>query len=610
MDKTPLKKIKMMDIIRRSRPERADAKPTATREETVKFSIEKRQTAHQEEAVHASKEGVRKGVVVETIPLHSVVPEGNPVQNRRTPQQVAREEIVKGIKEAAIEERAALNMRAEKIEEARVPVPVKKAEERHEAPRILETHAPEEHHVSSGGPHSGEHAEPRPESLPPSAYRQASDTQPAEKPLVMPEVSSLEMDRPIAYIPKEKPTREEKRVLERIEKRERSQKREMTPGKRRGVILWIIACLLLGLGAYLVIAVLPRAEIVLIPKTVKWEYMNSIGASTKIAEIDSATRQIPVAVFSEKKTNAFSFPATGSGKSIERKATGRVTIHNEYSGSSQPLVAGTRLETPDGKIFRLKDRVIVPGAKTEGGEMIASSIEADVIADKAGESYNISPVGKFTIPGFQGTTKYDKFYAESKESMTGGFVGEGKYPTIEDIKSAKESAERQMKEVIESFLATQVVPEGFKVIESSRRFAILKETVNEAVDDQGNFTVYIEAEGGVDTLKEEHVLKLMTALSQQVNGEGYQIREYALSYGDIVIEAKTGAISLPVEFKGTFWRPILVDEFKRNTFGKDENELKSYIFSSTSIEKADVALWPIWVKRVPSDPDRVKVELK
>lgn len=559
MNKPPLKKIKMMDIMRK-KPTAAAASSWKQEEEQVKFTIERKTESHQDRHMTDEREDARRSVIVETAPLHDVSHQDHSeARGHVSPEREARH----------FEERA------------------ERAQEVSAAPRMLHEDRPEHH----------------------SVHRE--EAHPEERQPAKPEVTSLEMDRPIAYIPKEKPTREEKRVLERIEKRERSQKKEPSTGRGRGIVVWIASCLLLGLGAYVVVAVLPRAEVALTPKTVAFEWVNAIGASTKIADIDPGNKQIPVAVFSEKKTNAFQFPATGSGKSIERKATGKITIYNEFNGSTQPLVAGTRFETPDGKIFRLKERVTIPGAKTEGGELVPASIEVDVVADKAGEAYNISPVKKFTIPGFKGTPKYDTFYGSSKDPMTGGFIGEGKYPTADDIKAAKESAERQMKGVIESFLATQVVPEGFKTIESSRRFKITKETVNEAVDEQGNFSVYIEAEGGVDTLKEEHVLKLMTALAREANeGEAYEIREHTLSYGDVTVDEKAGTITLPIQFKGVFWKPVNVDEFKKNAFGKDENELKSYIFSSTNIEKADISLWPVWVRRVPSDTGRVKVELK
>ena len=426
------------------------------------------------------------------------------------------------------------------------------------------------------------------------------------------EMSSLEMDHPITYIPKEKPSREEKRVLERIERRERSGERARKRFNRWGrVAAWSAACVALGAAAYVVAAVLPRAEVVLTSKKVNWEYVGTIGAGTDIADVDPIGRRIPVAVFLEKKTNVFQFPATGAAKNIERKAIGRVTLYNEASGSVQPLVAGTRLQAPDGKMFRLKDRVVIPGATAAGGQWVKASIEADVIADQAGEAYNIGPVSKFTIPGFAGTPKFSGFYASSKDAMTGGFIGESKYPTAADIRMARESAERQMRGVVESFLATQVVPEGFKTMDGSKKFTVTRTVINEAVDDTGNFSVYMEAEGRIDALKEEQVLKLMTVLAQQAKGDdALQIKSNTLSYGDIAIDAKTGSITLPVDFKGVFWTAIEPDAFKAKIMGKTQDELKAIIAGSANLERADISLWPFWVRAVPGDGRRVKVELR
>jgi hypothetical protein len=574
MDKTPVKKVKMMDIVRKrptvtpiARKEEVTEAPREPKEEQVKFSIEKRLTAEQVRASIDEREAKRER-------MEALVAQ----------EKASSKRIVEPVHVA--EPRVELRPTAEEIQAA-LHEQEPKEEVHHAEPRILEMHTGHE-------------------------QSRMAEEKSHESDRMIPEVSSMEMDRPIAYIPKEKTSREEKKVLERIERRERYYEKEGgSPKKKRGVFTWIVSCLLLGVIAYIAITVLPRAEIILTPKLLTPPpYANPITGSTKIAEVDPIKRQIPVAVFAEKKTNAFQFPATGSGKNIERKATGKVTVYNDFSGSQQPLLAGTRLETPDGKIFKLKDRIVVPGAATVDGKLAAASIVADVIAEKAGEVYNISPVDKFTIPGFKGTTKYDGFYAESKDSMTGGFIGEGKYPTAGDIKAGKESAETQMKGLLDTFLATQVVPEGFKSIDSSKKYSITKEVVNEGVDDQGNFSIYIEAEGTVDALKEEHVLKLMTAL-QTPTGEGYELRQHdPISYGEMTVNEKTGEVSLPIEFKGIYWRPINVDEFKRNVIGKTEDALKSYVISSTNISKADVALWPFWVKTVPSDPSRVKVELK
>jgi hypothetical protein len=113
-----------------------------------------------------------------------------------------------------------------------------------------------------------------------------------------------------------------------------------------------------------------------------------------------------------------------------KKATGKIVITNNYSKEPQSLVATTRFETADKKIYRLVKGVTVPGMSgTSPG-----TIEADVIADKGGDNYNISN-GTFTIPGFAGNAKFAKFSATLKGSMTGGSGdGSGSIVPMEDAK--------------------------------------------------------------------------------------------------------------------------------------------------------------------------------
>ena len=62
-------------------------------------------------------------------------------------------------------------------------------------------------------------------------------------------------------------------------------------------------------------------------------------------------------------------------------------------------------------IFRIPKTVTIPGAKLESGELIPGKLEMEVTADNAGEKYNIEP-SDFTIPGFKGSPKFEKFYAK------------------------------------------------------------------------------------------------------------------------------------------------------------------------------------------------------
>jgi len=139
---------------------------------------------------------------------------------------------------------------------------------------------------------------------------------------------------------------------------------------------------------------------------------------------------------------------------VSNKATGRLTIYNEFSDASQVLVATTRFADPDGRIFRINEQVTVPGVRADGS---AGTITVEVTADQPGEDYNIEPT-TFTIPGFSGTPQFESFRGESGESFTGG--GLGLRPVIDDetIDSIRLELEQelqgQMGQLIEHDLPT------------------------------------------------------------------------------------------------------------------------------------------------------------
>jgi hypothetical protein len=115
-------------------------------------------------------------------------------------------------------------------------------------------------------------------------------------------------------------------------------------------------------------------------------------------------------------TQTEEFSSSGEEFSSDKgKARGKVTIYNHYSSQKQPLVETTRVLSENGKLFRLTEGVMVPGMSGEEPGVV----EAKVIADEPGESYNIDP-SVFTIEGFKGGPKYEKFEVKSTEVMQGG----------------------------------------------------------------------------------------------------------------------------------------------------------------------------------------------
>lgn len=395
----------------------------------------------------------------------------------------------------------------------------------------------------------------------------------------------------------------------KYEEKKRKEKR-LRLKKRLAIIYGLLGALvvLLGIAVYLAIEFLPKAEIKVITKKTEWSYVDSAAADKNLTKIDISQKQIPAEIFSIRKNFNFSFPATGK-KFVEQKAGGKITIYNAYSSDSQILVANTRFSTPDGKIFRLEQKIVVPGAKIVEGKIIASSIEAKVLADQPGHQYNIGPVSHFSIPGFQGTAKYQGFYASSQESMTGGFIGDKAFPNDEDIKKAKEKAVKDLKDYIDSFLSLQI-PREFKTIEGGRQFNILKEEVNKEVDEKGNFTVFLEGESLNIAFRESDLKDLLENIAKESLGADFKIKTYRLEYGAGRPDFRQGRISFAINFQGVFEEPFDIESFKQKALNKNEKELKTLVSTLPNIQKVTISFWPFWVKRVPDDLKRVKMEVE
>jgi hypothetical protein len=186
---------------------------------------------------------------------------------------------------------------------------------------------------------------------------------------------------------------------------------------------------------------LPKAKVTVFLKTKSQSVDAEIKGSTKNVSVDSSNEAIPAKAISFVDEISKSFSSTGEKSASSRKARGTITIYNEYSSASQPLVATTRFLSSEGKLFRLVSGTVIPGMTKVGTEMKPGAVEAEVVADEAGDSFNIS-AATFTIPGFQGSgnEKYSKFYAKSFSAMTGGGSGEtvANAVTEQDINSAKE----------------------------------------------------------------------------------------------------------------------------------------------------------------------------
>ena len=356
-----------------------------------------------------------------------------------------------------------------------------------------------------------------------------------------------------------------------------------------------------GLAVYVAVAVLPRVNLKIVLQKKSSDFNESVNVSLKSSDL-------PAELFIQKGNNLFFFSASNK-KRIEVKAKGEVIIYNAYSSQAQSLVATTRFLTPDNKIFRLDKAITVPGAKVVDGKITPSSITAAMTADKAGEEYNIGPIARLAIPGFKGTPKYDGFYGEIKEPITGGFIGEAAVPTAEELKTAKS----QMSQALEETLKQRVLnglPADFKNLEGSQEFKILKEEIIYKVPEPGRFGIFLDSQFRLLSFKESDIKTFFVnkALSQ-LEGD-YDVLSSGFEYGTARADFAKGILSFPVKARLSLRRALDIENFRKQAVGKKETELKSLIFSLPGLETGKISFWPFWVGRVPQDLSRVAIDVE
>ncbi|MAF79769.1 hypothetical protein CL629_01685 [bacterium] len=376
---------------------------------------------------------------------------------------------------------------------------------------------------------------------------------------------------------------------------------------RFAVVFLVIIALGWGLAT-----ILPKATITLALKRYPVSFVETVKVDTKtpLPSFAGETVFLPGELLTAVKNLEMSFPATGEDE-VERKATGKIKIFNEFSSKSQALVARTRFETPDGLVYRLFEQVTVPGADVVEGEIEASSIEVEVYADEAGEEYNIGPVPKFTIPGFKGGPRYDGFYAASVGSMKGGFVGVQRVPTDADLEVATETITDSLLDSLEGELAI-LMSDSFKVFDDTTLFQIVREEVYPPSPGEEMFSVFVEGQlqqfvFREDDLEEALVGRAKESLTEDVS---FNVDDFSVEFTDLSVDLSAERLQFGVEGEAVFIADIDSSGLTAELLGKSSEDVKKEIFKLPGLDRARVSLWPFWVKKVPGKEGKVTIEVE
>lgn len=307
-------------------------------------------------------------------------------------------------------------------------------------------------------------------------------------------------------------------------------------------------------------------------------------------------------------------PATTEEK-VQKKASGKVLIYNAYSGQSQRLIKNTRLETPDNKIFRIDESVVVPGAKMAGSQVVTpGSVEAIIYADAPGKEYNIG-LSDFTIPGFKGDPRFAKFTARSKSDspIGGGFSGTVKVPSSEDVAAAQKELKEDLKTVAVEKARAQV-PEGVTFFPGSM---VLKfEEVPQEFTDEDKAKIVVRATVSVFFFDTELLTKkIVESVLPKYTGTALELSnrdDISFSFVDPVdgvVLSDLSKIRFNIKGEGVFVGKIDSEKIISDLVGKSKNVFTEVVATQSNVKKATSTLFPMWNTTFPTDPEKISVKI-
>jgi len=347
-----------------------------------------------------------------------------------------------------------------------------------------------------------------------------------------------------------------------------------------------------------------KVEIKIWPEVQTANFRAKIIVDKEIENPDFENKVIPGKIFEVEKNISGEFSSSGK---VLKKAEGTIRLYNNFTTQDENWLAGTRFVSSDGKLFKSKNKISVPGAQIKNGKMVSSYVDVPVIAAEGGADYNISP-SKFSIIAFRGTPRYTKYYGESFEAMIGG----GEVPQVkkEDLENAQNLLIEKAKTESKSALK-EMIPAEFLFSEDALEIKILdKFSSTKEGDSVEKFNFQVKAKSTTIAFKKADLDNFAKdfILSQIAEGKKLFEESLKIEYSPETVNYETGKIYLSLNFSAKIYSEIDIDSFKKALIGKSLTETRTFLENQPDIIQSEVRFSPFWIKNIPDDTEKIKIQ--
>lgn len=370
----------------------------------------------------------------------------------------------------------------------------------------------------------------------------------------------------------------------------------------KGILLFLVILFLI-IALFSFSSQFSKAEIKIWPQTEELKFNEKLIVDAKLDTIEVKNKIIPGKIFESEETFSEKFLATGK---ILKKAQGTIRLFNEYTTQDEVWSVGTRFVSSEGKLFKSKEKIIVPGAKIENGKIKASYVDVPVEAAEGGADYNIGP-SEFSILAFKGTPKYFKYYGKSFEPMRGG----GEFPVVK--KENLEDAEKSLLDLAKnkaSEILKNKIQENFIILEDAFLVEVLdKNTTAKEGDEVEEFIFQTKLKIKTIIFTKENLLNFARdyIISQLPKGKEAYFQSLKFNPKTEVFNFELGKITLSLEVSLKTYPILDVIYLKKGLAGKSLTEARTFLLHHPEFLKVQIDVLPFWVKKVPENINQIEI---
>lgn len=358
---------------------------------------------------------------------------------------------------------------------------------------------------------------------------------------------------------------------------------------------------------------IPYADVSVQLKTENMTVEKQISVDPGVRAVDSSNLIVPGTWIEIEKEVSKTYTTTGK-RDEGAKATGTITIINDYDSSSHKFPAGTQFLVGD-KVFLSTADATVPtitnikiiGVNTTWDP---GTVQVAVTAKNPGDGYNIGP-STFSIAGAPNVSSKQKIWANSAAPMTGGVTKTVNIVSEDDLKNAAEEARKDAVASAKPELISKAKDSNAEIFESKISEEVISgDASKKSGDEADSFDYKVNIKLKVLSYSKTDVKNVLVDTAKTnlesdkmlINPDKSEVTTELVDSGTV-----ENVITVKSSLAGKVGQKLASEEVKNLIKNKKFGEAKKTIENNQAVESASVKITPA-IAKVPFVKSRIKVK--